>query len=80
MSKNLIWKMMALMLVLSMFLAACGGEEEPTTAPEETAEETTEETTAPEPTEAPEVKDFVSWYQFDQDNEDPANDEAVGNA
>mgnify|MGYP000697641109 CR=1 FL=1 len=27
-----------------------------------------------------EVQDFVTWYQFDQDNEDPANDEAVGNA
>ena len=22
----------------------------------------------------------MTWYQFDQDNEDPANDEAVGNA
>jgi multiple sugar transport system substrate-binding protein len=39
----------------------------------------------PEPTEeeaAPsgEVQDFVTWYQFDQDNDDPANDEAIGNA
>jgi multiple sugar transport system substrate-binding protein len=41
------------------------------------------EVVAPEPTAvepAGEVQDFVTWYQFDQDNEDPANDEAVGNA
>ncbi len=25
------------------------------------------------------MKDLISWYQFDQDNEDPANDEAIGN-
>lgn len=30
--------------------------------------------------EAPvEVQDFVSWYQYDQNNEDPASDERVGN-
>jgi len=35
------------------------------------------------PTEAPpaaEVKNFVTWYQYDHENTDPANDEAVGNA
>jgi ABC-type glycerol-3-phosphate transport system substrate-binding protein len=26
-----------------------------------------------------EVRDFVTWYQYDQDNEDPASDERVGN-
>jgi len=25
------------------------------------------------------VQDFVTWYQYDQDNEDPASDERVGN-
>ncbi len=56
---------------------------------EPAAPEAGEATQAPEaaaPTEEPEaepsgeVQDFVTWYQFDQDNEDPANDEAVGNA
>jgi len=35
-----------------------------------------------EPVQEPEVvavQDFVSWYQYDQDNEDPAADERVGN-
>ncbi len=26
-----------------------------------------------------EVKDFVTWYQYDQGNEDPKSDERVGN-
>ena len=28
---------------------------------------------------ATEIKDFVTWYQYDQNNEDPASDERVGN-
>jgi multiple sugar transport system substrate-binding protein len=31
------------------------------------------------PTAVPEVKDFVTWYQYDQNNDDPASDERVGN-
>jgi len=31
------------------------------------------------PTTPAEVKDMVSWYQYDQNNEDPASDERVGN-
>src|SRR5690606_32217621 len=26
-----------------------------------------------------EVRDFVTWYQYDQNNEDPVSDERVGN-
>ena len=26
-----------------------------------------------------EVKDFITWYQYDEKNEDPASDETVGN-
>ena len=26
-----------------------------------------------------EVKDFITWYQYDEKNEDPASDERVGN-
>lgn len=36
-------------------------------------------TPAAPPAEAPAVKDFVTWYQYDQDNVDPASDERVGN-
>jgi multiple sugar transport system substrate-binding protein len=82
MSKNLTWRLCALLIVLAVLVTACGGAAEPTAAPEPT-----EAGEAPAPTEAPaepepagEVQDFVTWYQFDQENEDPANDEAVGNA
>jgi ABC-type glycerol-3-phosphate transport system substrate-binding protein len=83
MSKSLTWKLLALLIALAVVVTACGGAAEPTQAPEPTmaGEEATQ---APEPTDEPEpsgeVQDFVTWYQFDQDNDDPANDEAVGNA
>ncbi len=86
MSKNLTWKLLALLIVLAVVATACGGAAEPTKAPEPTKAEAE----APEPTEAAEepeepepsgeVQDFVTWYQFDQENDDPAHDEAVGNA
>jgi multiple sugar transport system substrate-binding protein len=79
MSKNRTWRVLALMLVLVMLVTACGATPEPTKAPEPT-QAAAEPTKVPEPTAAPEVKDIVTWYQFDQNNEDPANDEAVGNA
>jgi multiple sugar transport system substrate-binding protein len=78
MSKNLTWRLLALLIVLAVLVTACGGAAEPTAAPEPT-----KAGEAPAPTEPPapaEVQDFVTWYQFDQENEDPANDEAVGNA
>ena len=79
MSKNLTWRLLALLIVLAVLVTACGGTAEPTAAPEPT-----EAGEAPAPTEEPapsgEVQDFVTWYQYDQENEDPANDEAVGNA
>ena len=82
MSKNLTWQILALMLVLAVLVTGCGATAEPTAAPQPT--QAGEATSAPEPTEEPapsgEVQDFVTWYQFDQDNTDPANDEAVGNA
>jgi maltose/maltodextrin transport system substrate-binding protein/arabinogalactan oligomer/maltooligosaccharide transport system substrate-binding protein len=56
MKKNL-WSLLALLLIASMLLAACGGAEEPTTPPETAEEpEPTEEPTEepePEPTEEP---------------------------
>ena len=90
MSKNLTWRLLALLIVLAVLVTACGGATEPA-APTEApaapaADEATKAPEAEEPTKEPEpevpgeVQDFVTWYQFDQDNEDPANDEAVGNA
>ena len=73
MNKNLAWKPLALLIVLSMLLIGCGTPSDPTTAPEPTD-------ASAEPPPPAEVQDMVTWYQFDQENEDPANDEAVGNA
>jgi len=72
------------LLLLALLLAACSS-----TADEPVAEETTapvvEDAAAPEvATAEPEEEmmeemDFVTWYQYDQNNEDPASDERVGN-
>ncbi|MDO9086674.1 MAG: extracellular solute-binding protein [Anaerolineaceae bacterium] len=51
-------------------------------APAAPAEPTTpvEPAIPTEPVAPAEVKDLVSWFQYDQNNEDPASDERVGNA
>lgn len=66
----------------SLILAACT----PTPAPPATeAPKPTDApapaTEAPKPTEPPasEAQTFVTWYQYDQANEDPKSDERVGN-
>jgi multiple sugar transport system substrate-binding protein len=79
MSKDLAWNASALLLVLTVLVAACGPTPEPA-APEPTIAPAA--TTVLEPTEAPtpaEAQDLITWYPYDQDNTDPANDEAVGN-
>jgi multiple sugar transport system substrate-binding protein len=69
-----------------MLLAACGGAA-PTTAPTQAPAATA----APKATEAPKAADtampaaeggktVVTWYQYDEKNEDPKSDERVGNA
>jgi multiple sugar transport system substrate-binding protein len=57
-------------LIASVLLASCA----PAASPADTVVE-------PQAVEAPvvEVKDFVTWYQFDQENTDPASDERAGN-
>jgi multiple sugar transport system substrate-binding protein len=83
-----------IVLVLVVFtaaLVACSSPAAPTDAPvvdepvaeEPAAEEpAAEEPVAEEPVveEPMEVMDFVTWYQYDENNEDPASDERVGNA
>lgn len=55
--------------------------EEPADPVEEPVAPTEEPATPVEEPEAPaEVKDFISWFQYDEKNEDPASDERVGNA
>jgi multiple sugar transport system substrate-binding protein len=76
MSKNLTWKVLALMLVLAVLVTACGATPE-SAAPEPTQAGQATQVPGLDPTD---VQDFITWYPFDQDNEDPANDEAVGNA
>ena len=90
---NRQWFLVVSVLLFSLVLVACGGapaaapeakEAAPTEAPEAVEAAPTEapavqeEAPAEEPA-AAEVKDFVTWYQYDQNNEDPASDERVGN-
>jgi multiple sugar transport system substrate-binding protein len=72
-SKRLTWKLAALVLVLVVVAAGCGTSAGPVTGTEPGGVTQT-------PTSSAEEVDFVTWYPFDQSNNDPANDEAVGNA
>ena len=71
-------------MALAMLLAACGSPAPaaPTSAPAApAATDAPKPTDAPAPTEAPaamEAQDIVTWYQYDQKNEDTKADEAVG--
>lgn len=58
--------LLALFALLTVVLAACAA---PAAAPAAPAGEGA----------APQVRDFVTWYQYDQNNEDPLSDERVGN-
>ncbi|HHJ06943.1 MAG TPA: extracellular solute-binding protein [Anaerolineae bacterium] len=75
------WFLITLIALLSLVLAACGGAPAATQKAAEAPKAAEEQASAPPPTEAPkaEVKDFLTWYQYDQNNEDPAADERVGN-
>lgn len=66
------WLVITLVMLAALTLAACGGAAA-TPAP------AAEATVAPEPTAAPEPQTFLTWYQYDQGNEDPKSDERVGN-
>lgn len=65
-----LWFVSSLILTLSLLLSACAA---PAAAPATEAGATTEGA------ESAEVQDFVTWYQYDQNNEDPVSDERVGN-
>ena len=74
-------RILSAMMILALLMGLVASCAKPTEVPTEPpAEEPTAEPTA-EPTEEPvaEEQDFVTWYQYDQDNKDPAADERVGN-
>jgi multiple sugar transport system substrate-binding protein len=76
------WLLLLLTLIFAVVLVACGGEatvNEGDSEPVADTGEDTEPAEAPEEPEAAEEQDFVTWYQYDQNNEDPASDERVGN-
>lgn len=62
-----LWFVTSLVMMLSMLLSACAA---PAASP----------ATGGAEAESAEVQDFVTWYQYDQNNDDPVSDERVGNA
>ena len=68
-----LWSLMSIVVLASLILSACAAPAAPAAAPG--SEGAAEEASAP----AGEGKDFVTWYQYDENNEDPASDERVGN-
>ena len=67
-----LWTVLTFVLLFSFVLSACAPVAAPAPA---AAPEAGSEAAAP----AGEVKDFITWYQYDEKNEDPASDERVGN-
>ena len=73
------WMLIVLLVIFSMMFAACSAPaEEPAAEPPAVEEPVAEEPAAEEPA-AEEAQVFTSWYQYDQNNEDPASDERAGN-
>jgi multiple sugar transport system substrate-binding protein len=69
-------------VAMSLFVAACGANTPaPGKAPEATTAPAVAATAVPAATAAPAASsEVITWYQYDEKNEDPKNDEAVGNA
>jgi multiple sugar transport system substrate-binding protein len=61
-----LWFVIPLVIVLGLLVGACG-------APAGSAGE------GGEGGDSEQVRDFITWYQYDQNNEDPLSDERVGN-
>ena len=82
-NKNILITSITAMMLL---LAACGGAAPgaaPTAIEAVKPSEVAKPTDAPKPTDIPvavEPVTFTTWYQYDQQNEDPKSDERVGNA
>lgn len=61
-----LWFVIPLVIVLGLLVGACG-------VPAGSAGE------GGEGGDSEQVRDFITWYQYDQNNEDPLSDERVGN-
>jgi multiple sugar transport system substrate-binding protein len=61
-----LWSLLSLSALIALLVACAAPAAGPAAAPGEAAG-------------SGEVRDFVTWYQYDQNNEDPASDERVGN-
>lgn len=61
-------------LLFALVLSACAAPAAPQAAAPVEAGEAAAESPAPA-----EMQDFITWYQYDEKNEDPASDERVGN-
>ncbi len=74
-----LWSLTVVMVVFCMVFSACAAPSTGTDVP--AATDSAETNTEAASTEAPsgEVADFVTWYQYDQNNEDTKSDERVGN-
>jgi multiple sugar transport system substrate-binding protein len=68
-----LWTLLTLVLLAGLVLSACAA---PPAAPAAAPGEAAGGEAAAAPAE--EV-DFITWYQYDENNEDPASDERVGN-
>src|SRR4051812_46147503 len=64
----------SLVLAFAILLTGCAAPSANTASSSSTASSSNDASS-----ESGEVKDFVTWYQYDQNNEDPASDERVGN-
>lgn len=62
-----LWIVISLSLISTLLLAACAA---PGAGPDAGSSDTGE---------SGEAQDFVTWHQYDQNNEDPLSDERVGN-
>ena len=60
--------------IVLLFVLVAGACAAPTAAPQ-----VAPTAAPPAATPVPQVQDVVSWYQYDQNNVDPASDERVGN-
>lgn len=71
-------KLIVFVLILTLLAACAPATEQPTQEP---AAQTTAATNAPEPTAVPtvEIKDVLTWFQYDANNTDSKAGEAVGN-
>lgn len=69
-----LWSLAIGVVVFGLVLSSCAAPQGNTAAPAASSDSAASSDTA-----STEVKDFVTWYQYDQNNEDTKSDERVGN-